>query len=90
MAELVQLRKDMQDIILLQSKVEVKQESKQKNMQTVKLPKLELLSFNGDKTKWYEFWGFWVASTDATHIFVWIWGSNMAAFPVMVPDFFIL
>ena len=33
---------------------------------------------------------FWVASTDATHIFVWIWGSNMAAFPVMVPDFFIL
>jgi len=33
---------------------------------------------------------FWVASTDATHIFVWIWGSNMAAFPLMVPDFFIL
>ena len=27
---------------------------------------------------------------DATHIFVWIWGSNMAAFPVMVPDVFIL
>ena len=24
------------------------------------------------------------------HIFVWIWGSNMAAFPVMVPDFFVL
>jgi len=57
MAELVQLRKDMQDIILLQSKVEIKQENKQQNMQTVKLPKLELLSFNGDKTKWYEFWG---------------------------------
>jgi len=24
----------------------------------------------------------------ATHF--WIWGSNMAAFPVMVPDFFVL
>ena len=33
---------------------------------------------------------FWVASTDATHIFVWNWGSKMAAFPVMVPDFFVL
>ena len=33
---------------------------------------------------------FWVASTDATHIFVWNWGSNMAAFPVMVPDFYLL
>jgi len=26
----------------------------------------------------------------ATHIFVWNWGSKMAAFPVMVPDFFVL
>jgi len=33
---------------------------------------------------------FWVASTDATHIFVWNWGSNMAAFPVMVPVFFFI
>jgi len=33
---------------------------------------------------------FWVASTDATHIFVSFSGSNMAAFPVMVPDFVIL
>ena len=33
---------------------------------------------------------FWVASTDATHIFVWNWGSKMAAFPVMVPDFCVL
>jgi len=33
---------------------------------------------------------FWVAEHRATHIFVWIWGSNMAAFPAMVPDFFIL
>jgi len=33
---------------------------------------------------------FWVASTDATHIFVWNWGSKMAAFPVMVPDFFVV
>jgi len=29
-------------------------------------------------------------STDATHISVSLSGSNMAAYPVMVPDFFIL
>jgi len=29
-------------------------------------------------------------STDATHIFVWNWGSKIAAFPVLVPDFFVL
>jgi len=34
MADLVQLREDMHAIILLQLKVDVKQESKQQNMQT--------------------------------------------------------
>lgn len=69
MVELVQLRKDMKDIILLQTKGEVKHESKQQNVQTVKLPKLELLSFNCDKTKWYEFWGSFESSVHKNRTF---------------------
>lgn len=55
--QLVQLQKDMQQLfsnqLKQQQEIVDKQDSNTKI--SMKLPKLEMISFNGDKTKWIEF-----------------------------------
>ena len=55
--QLIELQKNMQHLLdsqLKQQEVSNKKESELSSC--VKLPKIELVSFSGDKTKWIEFW----------------------------------
>ena len=61
MDQIVELQKQMNDIIVSQMKQQneflEKQEVREKELATsVKLPKLDMLTFSGDKLKWSEFW----------------------------------
>ena len=57
--QLVQLQRDMQTLMerqLQQQERLIESHKTKGKTSSVKLPKLDLVSFNGDKTKWIEFW----------------------------------
>ena len=59
--QIVELQKQMNSIVTNQMKQQTefleKQEIKEKELaKTVKLPKLDMMTFSGDKLKWTEFW----------------------------------
>ena len=55
--KLVELQTDMQRLLRTQMKQnEESKKSEAERRSSVKLPKIEMISFNGDKTKWIEFW----------------------------------
>ena len=55
--KLVQLQTDMQYLLAKQMRQqEVTNKKESEKFSSVKLPKIEMPSFNGDKTKWVEFW----------------------------------
>ena len=61
MDQIVELQKQMNDIVVSQMKQQneflEKQEEREKELaMSVKLPKLDMLTFSGDKLKWSEFW----------------------------------
>ena len=69
MDQIDELQKQMNDIVVSQMKQQneflEKQEEREKELATsVKLPKLDMLTFSGDKLKWSEFWD---AFEDAVH-----------------------
>jgi hypothetical protein len=54
---LIQIQKDMQKILSAQLKQqELSYRKESERTLSVKLPKIDMASFNGDKTKWLEFW----------------------------------
>ena len=58
---MVNLQKEMQSMMMSQLKqqhdfLEHQKDKEKTNESTLKLPKLDMLSFSGDKLKWNEFW----------------------------------
>ncbi|XP_053382192.1 uncharacterized protein LOC128549495 [Mercenaria mercenaria] len=53
--QLIELQKNMQELLATQLQ-EGKSKREKENSSSVKLPKIEMITFNGDKTKWVEFW----------------------------------
>ncbi|XP_053389852.1 uncharacterized protein LOC123530907 [Mercenaria mercenaria] len=56
---LIELQQNMQRLMAAQIKQQqdfMNRQDKKKHPNTVKLPKLEMISFGGDKTRWVEFW----------------------------------
>lgn len=63
--QLLDLQANMQK--LLESQLKQKEHFEMKsleNVSTVKLPKIEMISFGGDKTKWIEFWDSFKCAVD--------------------------
>ena len=55
--QLISLQRDMQRLFEIQIQQQEKlMDSKTNKSSSIKLPKLELISFSGDKTRWCEFW----------------------------------
>ena len=51
--KLIQLQEDMQKLLITQMKQEdAKRKKEAEHVSTAKLPKIEILSFNGDTTRW--------------------------------------
>ncbi|CAC5373097.1 unnamed protein product [Mytilus coruscus] len=64
--QIIELQQEMKEIVVTQLKQQKEmfesQQKKEKDECNVKLPKIDIISFNGDKTKWNEFWD-WFEST---------------------------
>ena len=59
--QIVKLQNEMKNIFESQLKqhqeiIEIQTNKEKENSSPVKLPKLDIISFNGDKMKWNEFW----------------------------------
>ncbi|CAG2197218.1 unnamed protein product [Mytilus edulis] len=67
-SDFIQLQQEMKDIIQTQLKQQeefIKSQQKSESAETnVKLPKIDIISFNGDKTKWNEFWDSFESTID--------------------------
>jgi len=65
---MIQLQREMKDIVQEQIRQQRelldKQNKKESEDSFVKLPKIEIVSFNGKKTKWVEFWDSFESTTD--------------------------
>ena len=66
--QMIQLQREMKDIVQEQIRQQRelldKQNKKESEDSFVKLPKIEIVSFNGKKTKWVEFWDSFESTTD--------------------------
>ena len=64
--QMVQLMAQMQQVLIGQQQLQHQQitlaQSNNRQQSSVRLPKLEILSFSGDKLKWSEFWDSFSAS----------------------------
>ncbi|CAG2200461.1 unnamed protein product [Mytilus edulis] len=58
--QIVELQREMKDIVETQMKQQneilIRQQMKENDESSVKLPKIDIISFYGDKIKWIEFW----------------------------------
>ncbi|XP_060601760.1 uncharacterized protein LOC132755001 [Ruditapes philippinarum] len=55
--DLVEVQKNIQQLLEAQMRQQEKEKRKEnEKMSSIKLPKIDMISFNGDKTRWTEFW----------------------------------
>ncbi|XP_060587756.1 uncharacterized protein LOC132743237 [Ruditapes philippinarum] len=55
--DLVEVQKNTQQLLEAQMRQQEKEKRKEnEKLSSIKLPKIDMISFNGDKTRWTEFW----------------------------------